>query len=124
MLDVLELLLEAALTRNEKLALQRANLRLELPRHLWGLAHELEAVSTRRYTHGANVLDELGRQRSREDPQHTNLQPRTRRASPWIPLMSLLASETVTFQEHASQPFQATEVNDYSLVLLALAADG
>ena len=62
MLDVLELLLEAAYTRAKQPALQRANLRLELARHLWRLAHELEAISTRRYEHGARLMDDLGRQ--------------------------------------------------------------
>ena len=62
LLDVLELLLEAAFTRAKQHALQRANLRLEVTRHLWRLAHELEAVSTRRYTHGAGLMDGLGRQ--------------------------------------------------------------
>ncbi len=40
LLDVLELLLEAAYTRAKQAALQRVNLRLELARHLWRLAHE------------------------------------------------------------------------------------
>ena len=62
LLDVLELLLEAAYTRNKATALQRANLRLEVARHLWRLAHELEAVSIRRYAHGAGLMDDLGRQ--------------------------------------------------------------
>ncbi len=62
LLDVLELLLEAAYTRARQPALQRANLRLEIARHMWRLAHELEVVSTRRYEYGAKMMDELGRQ--------------------------------------------------------------
>jgi hypothetical protein len=62
LLDILELLLEAAFARDKQPALQRANLRLEVARHLWRLAHELEAVSTRHYAHGANLMDTLGRQ--------------------------------------------------------------
>jgi hypothetical protein len=62
LLDVLELLIEAAYARAKQPALQRANLRLEVARHLWRLAHELEAVSTRRYAHGAGLIDDLGRQ--------------------------------------------------------------
>jgi len=62
LLDVLESLLEAAYTRAKQQALQRANLRLEIARHLWRLAHELEIVSTRRYAHGAGLMDALGRQ--------------------------------------------------------------
>ena len=53
LLDVMELLLEAAYTKAKRQALRRANLRLEVARHLWRLAHELAAVSTRRYGHGA-----------------------------------------------------------------------
>lgn len=62
LLDVLEFLLEAAYTRTKQAALQRANLRLELARHLWRLAQELEVVSTRRYAHGAKLMDELGKE--------------------------------------------------------------
>jgi hypothetical protein len=31
-------------------------------RHLWRLAQELQVVSTRRYAHGAKLIDDLGRQ--------------------------------------------------------------
>ena len=62
LLDVLELLVEAAYTRAKRAPLGRANLRLELARHLWRLAHELRIVSTRRYAHGAKLMDDLGRQ--------------------------------------------------------------
>ncbi len=62
LLDVLELLVEAAYTRQKETPLKRANLRLEVVRHLWRLAHELKAISTRRYEHGAKLMDALGRQ--------------------------------------------------------------
>jgi hypothetical protein len=62
LLDVLELLIAAAYTRAKQPALQRANPRLQVARHLWRLAHELEAVSIRRYAHGAGLMDDLGRQ--------------------------------------------------------------
>ncbi len=62
LLEVLELLVEAAYTKAKAPALRRANLRLEVGRHLWRLAHELAAVSTRRYEHGARLMDDLGRQ--------------------------------------------------------------
>jgi hypothetical protein len=39
-----------------------ANLRFAAARHLWRLAHELQAISTRRYAHGAELMDDLGRQ--------------------------------------------------------------
>lgn len=71
LLDVLELLVDAAYSRNKETSLKRANLRLEMVRHLWRLAHELKVMATRQYEHGAKLLDDLGRQiggwlRSRE----------------------------------------------------------
>jgi 23S rRNA-intervening sequence protein len=73
-LEVLELLVEAAFSRAKEVPLQRANLRLETSRHLWRLAHELQIISARRYEHGARLMDELGRQiggwlKSRRPPQ-------------------------------------------------------
>jgi hypothetical protein len=62
LLDVLELLVEAAYTRNKEAPLRRANLRLEVVRHLWRLAYELKTIATRQYEHGAKLIDELGRQ--------------------------------------------------------------
>ena len=71
LIEVLELLVEAAYTRNKDAPLRRANLRLEVVRHLWRLAYELKAIATRQYEHGAKLIDDLGRQvggwlRSRE----------------------------------------------------------
>jgi hypothetical protein len=71
LLDVLESLVDAAYSRNKETSLKRANLRLEMVRHLWRLAHELKVMATRQYEHGAKLLDDLGRQiggwlRSRE----------------------------------------------------------
>jgi hypothetical protein len=31
-------------------------------RHLWRLGHELQVLPTRRYEHGARLMDDLGRQ--------------------------------------------------------------
>lgn len=42
LLTVLELVVEAVYTRNKEAPLRRANLRLEIVRHLWRLAHELK----------------------------------------------------------------------------------
>jgi hypothetical protein len=61
-LEVLELLVEKAFSCAKEGLLQRANLRLETTRHLWRLVHELRVISTRRYEHGARLMDELGRQ--------------------------------------------------------------
>ena len=74
LLDVLELLVEAAYSRNKEQALKRANLKLERVRHVWRLSHELKVIATRQYEHGAKLIDDLGRQiggwlRSRERPQ-------------------------------------------------------
>lgn len=62
LLEVLEVLVEAAYTRDNRPHLQQANRKLETIRHLWRLAAELEAVGKRRYEHGAKLIDGLGRQ--------------------------------------------------------------
>lgn len=62
LLEVLELLVEAAYQRNKEAPLRRANLRLEIVRHLWRLAHELKVTATRQYEHGARLIEDLGRQ--------------------------------------------------------------
>lgn len=62
LLDVLEATIESAFTRNKQASLQRANLKLEVARHLWRLSHEFQAVSSRSYEHGARLMDDLGRQ--------------------------------------------------------------
>lgn len=55
-LDVLEQLIAAAFSRAKREPLGRANLRLEVARHLWRLAHEFKLVSTRRYEHGSRLI--------------------------------------------------------------------
>ena len=62
LIEVLELLVEAAFSRVKQDALKRANLRLEVVRHLWRLAHELQIIPTQQYEHGARLMDDLGRQ--------------------------------------------------------------
>ncbi|WFP51964.1 diversity-generating retroelement protein Avd [Methylomonas sp. EFPC3] len=62
LLEVLELTVEAAFTHNKRAALHKANLRLEVVKHLWRLAFELRTVALRQYEHGARLLDDLGRQ--------------------------------------------------------------
>lgn len=62
LLEVLELLVEAAYTRNKDTPLRRVNLKLAVVRHLWRLAHELKVTTTRQYEHGARLIDDLGRQ--------------------------------------------------------------
>jgi hypothetical protein len=62
LLDVLERLVETAYSRDKRAALKMANLRLAVARPLWRLTHELQAISTRPYAHGAELMDDLGRQ--------------------------------------------------------------
>ncbi len=62
LLDVLELLVEAAFSKRKASPLTRANLRLQRVKHLWRLAVELELVGHRQYGHAAEQLEQLGRQ--------------------------------------------------------------
>ncbi len=62
LLAVLEDLVEAAYTREKQAALRRANRHLAVARHLWRLCHELKVIPSKRYGHGAKLIDELGRQ--------------------------------------------------------------
>ena len=61
-IEILELLVAAAYSRDKRVLLQRANIRIAVVRHLWRLAHELQTIPTKRYAHGAKLLEELGRQ--------------------------------------------------------------
>ena len=61
-IEILELLVEAAYARNKRDVLKRANLRLAVVRHLWRIAHELRTIPSKRYAHGAKLLDDLGKQ--------------------------------------------------------------
>lgn len=64
LLEVLERLIEAAYSRAQAKtdALHRANLRLDVVRHLWRLGHALQSLPTKQYAHGAGLLEELARQ--------------------------------------------------------------
>lgn len=62
LLFVLEKLVEASYTRARKAALRAANLRLEVVRHLWRMAFELQAVAMQSWAHGAELMVLLGRQ--------------------------------------------------------------
>lgn len=75
LLEVLELLVEAAFQRNKEVSLRRANLHLEVVRHLWRLAHELKVIATRQYEYGAELIDDLGRQIGGWLRSHTSAQP-------------------------------------------------
>jgi len=62
LIEILELLVEAAYAKTKRDALRRANLRLVVVRHLWRMAHELKSISAKRYAHGAQLMDDLGKQ--------------------------------------------------------------
>lgn len=62
LLEVLEWLVEAAYCRNKAEILRRTNLRLDRVRHLWRLGHELQAMPTKSYAYGAQLMESLGRQ--------------------------------------------------------------
>ncbi|MCP4984373.1 MAG: diversity-generating retroelement protein Avd [Gammaproteobacteria bacterium] len=62
LIEILELLVEAAYAKTKQDVLRRANLRLAVVRHLWRMAHELQTISTKRYAHGAKLLEDLGKQ--------------------------------------------------------------
>jgi hypothetical protein len=58
LLEILELLVEAAYARNKREVLKRANLRLAVVRHLWRMAYELHTIPAKRYEHGARLLED------------------------------------------------------------------
>ncbi len=62
LLTVLEALVEAAYSKQKRASLVRANLALEMGRHLWRLAYELEVIPMQRYAYGARLMDSLGRE--------------------------------------------------------------
>ena len=62
LLDVLQLLIEAAYSRNKQAALRQANLTLAKVRHLWRLSFELKLIGMKRYEQGAALILNLGQQ--------------------------------------------------------------
>ena len=62
LIEILELLVEAAYARSKRDVLKRANLRIAVVRHLWRIAYELKTIPGKRYAHGAKLLEDLGRQ--------------------------------------------------------------
>ena len=62
LLEVLELLIEAAYSRQKSHLLQQANRKLELLRHLWRLCYRLHYINMKRYEHGIKLINEPGRQ--------------------------------------------------------------
>ena len=62
LLQVLENLLEANYSKSAATPLRRANLKLDVARHLWRLAERLEAVPRKKYAAGSEKMVGLGRQ--------------------------------------------------------------
>lgn len=62
LLEVLQALIEAAYQRDDAEGLRRANLKLDVVRHLWRLSFRLRAVSSKSYEYGSRRFTELGRQ--------------------------------------------------------------
>jgi hypothetical protein len=60
LLEVLELLVRAAYSRERREVLAQANLRLEVLRHLWRAAYELQGIAMRQYEHGAKRMNAVG----------------------------------------------------------------
>ncbi len=61
MLDILELLIEAAYTRQKAHLLKAANLKLEKLRYLIRLSKDLKLLNLKGYEFSARALDDIGR---------------------------------------------------------------
>ncbi len=62
LLLTLEHLIEAAYSTDKFAALGKANLALEVCRHLWRMSWQLKCISTRRYEYGVGLMLDLGKQ--------------------------------------------------------------
>ena len=60
--DLLELLVQAAYTRDKMALLERAGLEVDLLRHMLRMGKDLEVLGLRQYEHGVRLLDDIGRQ--------------------------------------------------------------
>jgi hypothetical protein len=60
-LEILELLIEAAYTRNKTAQLKRAGIQLEKVRYLIRMSKDLKLLSLRQYQFVSEQIDELGR---------------------------------------------------------------
>jgi hypothetical protein len=62
LLNVLENLVDAAYSQQKQNALRQANRQLEINRHLWRLAYELQVIPIKSYEHGIKLMNDVGRQ--------------------------------------------------------------
>ncbi len=60
LLDILELLIRAAYSKNKESALREANFKLETVRYLIRLCKDLKYLSIRRYEFASRGIDEIG----------------------------------------------------------------
>lgn len=60
LLDILDLLIEAAYSRNKQPLLRRANLQLEKLRYLIRLCKDLKLLSLKAYEHSARAVNDTG----------------------------------------------------------------
>ncbi len=60
MLDLMDLIIEAAYTKSKTLLLREANLKLEKLRYLIRLVKDLKYLSIKRYEHVSKCLNEIG----------------------------------------------------------------
>jgi len=62
LIEVLELLVDAAYSSDKRSQLLQANRRLAVCRHLWRLCLELKIIRMKSYEHGAKLIDGIGGQ--------------------------------------------------------------
>ena len=62
LIEVLELLVDAAYSKQKQAILTQANRRLAVCRHLWRLCLELKIIPMNRYEHGSKLIDGIGGQ--------------------------------------------------------------
>jgi len=74
LIEVLELLVDAAYSSRKRHLLNQANRRIAVCRHLWRLCLELKVIPMGRYEHGSRLIDGIGGQvgnwlKSRQEPE-------------------------------------------------------
>ncbi len=62
LLDILQLLTEAAYSKQKWALLKQANMKLAVLRHLWRVCLELKVINLKRYEYGSRLMLELGAQ--------------------------------------------------------------
>ena len=60
LLEIMELIIEAVYTRNKAVILKKANLKLEITRHMIRLSRDMKFISLKKYAHMSEKLYEIG----------------------------------------------------------------